>query len=246
MSLLTMAARRHALARPVVREALTELVATAFLLIAVVGSGIMAEKLCGGNVGLALLANAIATGGALVALILAFGPQSGAHMNPVVTMAAAATEGLRWHAVPAYIVAQIAGAILGVWLAHIMFDLPVWQLSQHARTGLPQWVAEVIRSADCNLGLRDSPGAGNGFCRRGLHHGRLLVHGLHLVCQSRGDDRTCADRHVCRDSSRRCAGFYRGAIDGSSSRPSAFAPIRVESGGSVKTVWPEVARSPRV
>ena len=144
MSLLTMAARRHALARPVVREALTELVATAFLLIAVVGSGIMAEKLCGGNVGLALLANAIATGGALVALILAFGPQSGAHMNPVVTMAAAATEGLRWHAVPAYIVAQIAGAILGVWLSHIMFDLPIWQLSQHARTGVPQWVAEVV------------------------------------------------------------------------------------------------------
>ena len=144
MSLLTMAARRHALARPVVREALTELVATAFLLIAVVGSGIMAEKLCGGNVGLALLANAIATGGALVALILAFGPQTGAHMNPVVTMAAAETEGLRWHAVPAYIVAQIAGAILGVWLAHIMFDLPIWQLSQHARTGVPQWVAEVV------------------------------------------------------------------------------------------------------
>ena len=144
MSLLTMAVRRSALIRPVVREAFTELMATAFLLIAVVGSGIMAEKLCGGNVGLALLANAIATGGALVALILAFGPQSGAHMNPVVTLAAAATEGLRWHAVPAYISAQIGGAILGVWLAHIMFDLPIWQLSQHARTGLPLWVAEVV------------------------------------------------------------------------------------------------------
>jgi glycerol uptake facilitator-like aquaporin len=136
--------RRHALSRSVIRAAFTELVATAFLLIAVVGSGIMAERLCGGNVGLALLANAIATGGALTALILAFGPQSGAHMNPVVTLAAAATEGLRWHAVPAYIAAQIAGAIIGVWLAHIMFDLPIWQLSQHVRTGLPQWVAEVI------------------------------------------------------------------------------------------------------
>jgi glycerol uptake facilitator-like aquaporin len=138
------AVRRHALSRSVVREACIELVATAFLLIAVVGSGIMAERLCGGNVGLAPLVNAIATGGALVALILAFGPQSGAHMNPVVTLAAAATEGLRWHAVPAYIAAQIVGAILGVWLAHIMFDLPIWQISQHARTGLPQWVAEVI------------------------------------------------------------------------------------------------------
>jgi glycerol uptake facilitator-like aquaporin len=127
-----------------VHEAFTELVATAFLLIAVVGSGIMAEKLCNGNVGLTLLANAIATGGALVALILAFGPQSGAHMNPVVTLAAAATEGIRWQAVPAYIAAQIIGAIFGVWLAHVMFDLSVWQLSHHARTGLPQWVAEVI------------------------------------------------------------------------------------------------------
>jgi len=144
VSFLEIAAHRRALSRPIVHEAFTELLATAFLLIAVVGSGIMAEKLCSGNVGLTLLANAIATGGALIALILAFGPQSGAHMNPVVTLAAAVTEGLRWHAVPAYIVAQIIGAILGVWLAHIMFDLPVWQLSQHVRTGLPQWVAEVV------------------------------------------------------------------------------------------------------
>ena len=144
MTFLAIATRRSALSRPIVHEAFTELVATAFLLIAVVGSGIMAERLCTGNVGLALLANAIATGGALVALILAFGPQSGAHMNPVVTLAAAATEGLRWQAAPTYIAAQITGAILGVWLAHIMFDLPVLQLSQHARTGLPQWVAEVI------------------------------------------------------------------------------------------------------
>ncbi len=144
MTSTTTALRRPALSRPLAREACIEFVATAFLLIAVVGSGIMAERLCVGNVGLALLANAIATGGALVALILAFGPQSGAHMNPAVTLAAAATEGLRWHAVPAYIAAQIVGAIVGVWLAHIMFDLPVWQLSQHARTGLPQWVAEVI------------------------------------------------------------------------------------------------------
>jgi len=88
VTFLEIASRRRALSRPIVHEAVTELVATAFLLIAVVGSGIMAEKLCAGNVGLALLATAIATGGALVALILAFGPQSGAHMNPVVTLAA--------------------------------------------------------------------------------------------------------------------------------------------------------------
>jgi glycerol uptake facilitator-like aquaporin len=126
------------------RAVFVELIATAFLLIAVVGSGVMAERLCAGNVGLALLANAVATGGALVALILAFGPQSGAHMNPVVTLAAAATGGLRWQIVPAYVAAQITGAIVGVWLTHIMFGLPVLQLSTHVRTGLPQWVAEIV------------------------------------------------------------------------------------------------------
>jgi glycerol uptake facilitator-like aquaporin len=130
--------------RVLAREATSELIATAFLLIAVVGSGIMAERLCGGNIGLALLANALATGGALVALILAFGPQSGAHMNPVVTLAAAMTGGLRWRAVPAYLVAQVMGAIAGVWLAHFMFDLPVWQFSHHIRTGPGQWLAEVV------------------------------------------------------------------------------------------------------
>ena len=144
MAALAEAGRPAALVRPATSAAFIELIATAFLLIGVVGSGIMAERLAAGNVGLALLANAMATGGALVALILAFGPQSGAHMNPVVTIAAAATNGLRWHAVPAYIGAQIIGAIIGVWLAHLMFDLPILQLSQHARTGMPQWVAEIV------------------------------------------------------------------------------------------------------
>lgn len=128
----------------ILRAAAVELMATAFLLIAIVGSGIMAERLCGGNVGLTLLANAIATGGALAALILAFGPASGAHMNPVVTLAAAATGGLVWRAVPAYLAAQFAGAIVGVWLAHAMFDLPVWQLSGHGRSGAGQWLAELV------------------------------------------------------------------------------------------------------
>jgi glycerol uptake facilitator-like aquaporin len=139
-----LATQPKGLVRAVARLALAELIATAFLLIAVVGSGIMAERLCGGNVGLALLANALATGGALVALILAFGPQSGAHMNPVVTIATAATGGLEWHIVPAYIAAQLIGAVTGVWLAHAMFDLPIWQLSQHVRFGPGQWIAEIV------------------------------------------------------------------------------------------------------
>src|SRR6185437_15857722 len=144
MSTLAAAEKPAALARPVAFAAAIELVATAFLLIAVVGSGIMAERLSGGNAALALLANALATGGALVALILAFGPQSGAHMNPIVTLAAAATGGLRWHAVPGYVAAQIVGAVIGVWLAHAMFDLPILQLSQHISTGPSQWVAETV------------------------------------------------------------------------------------------------------
>ncbi len=144
MTTLTSAARPAALSRPIVRVAAVEFVATGFLLIAVVGSGIMAERLAGGIAGLALLTNAIATGGALLALILAFGPQSGAHMNPIVTLAAAATGGLRWQMVPSYVAAQIAGAVIGVWLAHVMFDLPILQLSQHIRTGPSQWVAEAI------------------------------------------------------------------------------------------------------
>src|SRR5271154_5654355 len=98
------------------RALLAEFVGTAFLLLAVVGSGITAERLCGGNVGLALLANAIATGGALLALILAFGAHSGAHMNPVVTAAAVMTDGMHWRLALAYLAAQICGAVLGVWI----------------------------------------------------------------------------------------------------------------------------------
>jgi glycerol uptake facilitator-like aquaporin len=119
-------------------------VATAFLLIAVVGSGIAAERLCGGNAGLALLANALATSAALYALVLTLGPVSGAHMNPVVTLVAAWTGGFEWKAVPAYIMAQITGAVIGVWIAHAMFDLPILQIGAHARTGSGQWLAEFI------------------------------------------------------------------------------------------------------
>ena len=121
-----------------------EFIATALLLIAVVGSGIMAERLSGGNVALALLANSIATGGALFALILSFGPQSGVHMNPVVTAVAALQGEIPWKQVFAYAAAQGAGAIIGVWLAHLMFELPILQTSQHGRSGIGQWVAEAI------------------------------------------------------------------------------------------------------
>jgi glycerol uptake facilitator-like aquaporin len=119
----------------VVRRAATEALGTAFLLMAIVGSGIMAERLAGGNVALALLANSSATGAALVALILALSPISGAHFNPVVTLADALQGGIAWHEVPGYIVAQILGAFAGVAAAHLMFGLPIFFVSHHARSG---------------------------------------------------------------------------------------------------------------
>ena len=130
--------------RSVAGAAVLEGVATGFLLIAVVGSGIMAERLSGGNVALALLANAVATGGGLAALILAFGPHSGAHMNPAVTLAAAISGELRWRMASAYVVAQCVGAVAGVWVTHLMFALPMLEFGTHVRTGSGQWLGETV------------------------------------------------------------------------------------------------------
>ena len=127
-----------------VRRAATEALGTAFLLMAVVGSGIMAERLAAGNVALALLANSIATGAALIALILALGPISGAHFNPVVTLADAMQGGIAWREVPGYITAQIAGAFSGVAAAHAMFGLPAFFASHHARSGNGLLFSEFI------------------------------------------------------------------------------------------------------
>lgn len=126
------------------RPIVAEFVGTALLLLAVVGSGIMAERLCGGNTGLALLANAIATGGALIALILAFGPISGAHFNPAVTVVDAWQGGLSRMLVFPYIVAQIFGALAGTALANGMFGLPLLFASHHVRSGAPLLVSEFI------------------------------------------------------------------------------------------------------
>ena len=126
------------------RAIAAEFLATLLLLAVVVGSGIMGETLAGGNVAIALLANSVATGTALVALILAFGPTSGAHMNPAVTLAAAATAGFSWTRVPAYAAAQVAGGLAGVAVAHGMFEQPAWTASAHARAGLGQALAEFV------------------------------------------------------------------------------------------------------
>ena len=126
------------------RRVTAEAVGTAFLLAAVVGSGIMGERLAGGNTAVALLANTIATGAALVALILTFGPISGAHFNPAVTLADAAQGGLSWRDVPAYLGAQVAGAFAGVAAAHLMFGERLFFASRHARAGGAQVFSEFV------------------------------------------------------------------------------------------------------
>lgn len=129
------------------RALAAEATGTLLLLAAVVGSGIMGEQLSGGNVGLALLANTVSTGAALLCLILALGPVSGAHFNPVVTLAAAGEGGLPWRRVPLYLTAQIAGALAGVALAHLMFAQPfLFTMSTHARSGGSQMLSEVVAS----------------------------------------------------------------------------------------------------
>ena len=126
------------------RRAAAEFLGSAFLLAAVVGSGIMAAKLAGGNGALALLCNTLPTGAILVVLILIFGPVSGAHFNPAVTLAFAFRREMPSAAVAVYLAAQVAGAIIGAWLAHLMFELPVIQISATARAGLGQWIAEAV------------------------------------------------------------------------------------------------------
>ncbi len=126
------------------RRTTAEFLGTAFLVMAVVGSGIMAERLAGGNVALALLANTIATGAALVALILAFIPISGAHFNPAVTLMDALQCGLPWKETPHYMVAQISGGISGALIAHFMFGLPLIAYSRHVRSGPAQVFGEFV------------------------------------------------------------------------------------------------------
>jgi glycerol uptake facilitator-like aquaporin len=125
------------------QRAFCEWLGTAFLLAAVVGSGIMAQKLAGDDA-LALLCNTLATGATLAVLILVFGPLSGAHFNPAVTIGFALRGKLPWSEAAIYIPAQLLGGLVGVWLAHLMFELPVWQVSITERTGAGQWLAEAV------------------------------------------------------------------------------------------------------
>ena len=126
------------------KRAVSEAVGTALLLAAVVGSGIMGERLAGGNVAIALLANTMATGAILVALIYGLAPISGAHLNPAVTAASAIGGDFAWRDMPGYVAAQIIGAFIGVAVAHLMFELPMFSVSQHARAGAAQLLSEAV------------------------------------------------------------------------------------------------------
>ena len=126
------------------RNLMAEALGSFFLFATVIGSGIMAEQLSGGNIAVALLGNTLATGAMLFVLITMLGPISGAHFNPAVTLVMVLRGDLRRTALAAYIPAQLAGGILGVWAAHLMFGLPIIQFSEHSRTGIGQWASEFI------------------------------------------------------------------------------------------------------
>jgi len=149
------------------RQLAAEAIGTALLLAVVVGSGVMGERLADGNAAITLLANSIATGCALWVLIATFGPISGAHFNPAVTLAVASVGHFPWRHVPIYILAQIGAAFLGVALARLMFSLPLFTVSEHVRSGGSQWVSEAVATGGLLLTI--------GLAR---HKGAVAVGGL--------------------------------------------------------------------
>jgi glycerol uptake facilitator-like aquaporin len=145
------------MSRTIARKLLAEGLGTMLLLAVVIGSGIMAERLSAGNVAIALLANTAATVGALYVLIEVFGPISGAHFNPVVSAVLALRRELPWRDLAPYVLVQLSGALLGAWLAHAMFDLTLVQTSSHERTGVGQWIAELVATAGLILTILLAP-----------------------------------------------------------------------------------------
>jgi len=179
------------------RRLTAEFVGSAFLVATVVGSGIMGERLANGNVALALLANTIATGAALVALILTFGPISGAHFNPAVTLADAVERGLSWGQAWQYALVQIVGAITGAVIAHLMFGLPPIVVSRHARNGSAQFLSWPALG---ELGLLTRSVKHGAFRGGSLHNGGLLVYIIDFLRESGSNHREITERHVRRDS----------------------------------------------
>ena len=205
------------------RRAVAEALGTAGLLAAVVGSGIMGERLAGGNVAVALLANSLATGGALLAIISALQPISGAHLNPVVTVVDAAAGGLPWRDVPVVVAAQMAGAVLGVLAAHLMFGEAWVSWATHDRGGVApgrQRGRRHVRAAGGDP--RVCPATSRRDSRRGerLHRGGVLVHRVDLVRQSGGDRGAQPDGDLRRDPDRRRRAIRRRPAGRRRRRPS--------------------------
>ena len=198
------------------RRLVAEGLGTAFLLAVVIGSGIMGERLSGGNVAIALLANSLATGGGLVVLILIFGPVSGAHFNPAVTLAAATQGVLPWREVLPYIALQVLGAFAGVAAAHLMFGEPLFfaSLKVHQWRAMVERVRGDLWLAHGDLWLRAPEHHGGALRRGSVHHVRLLVYGVHLLRQSCGHACPRGEQHLCRDSPGRCRGVHPGATAG--------------------------------
>ena len=167
---------------------------------------------------IALLANTLATGAMLVALILTFGPISGAHFNPAVTLADASQGGLPWREVPGYLAAQILGAFAGVAAAHVMFGEPVFSASRHVRAGGAQLFSEFIATFGLLaviLGLRSPSLVGGAVRGWRLHYRRVLVHRVNVFRKPRCDAGPIGKRYLRRNPARRCAGVHRGATGGS-------------------------------
>ena len=196
------------------RRLLAEGLGTAFLLAAVVGSGIMGAKLAGGNVGLALLANTLATGAILIVLILIFGPVSGAHFNPAVSLAFALKRVLPWPDCFVYMSVQLIGAVFGTLAAHLMFELPLWQISTTLRTGPAQWFSESVATFGLLLtifGCVARVPAATAYAVGLLYRRRLLVHRLDILCQSGGDHRARLVEHICGNCALWSSGLHPGA-----------------------------------
>jgi len=208
------------------------------LLAAIVGSGIMGERLSGGNIAIALLANTIATGATLVAIILALGGISGSHFNPAVTLAVALERGMQWREVPGYILVQLFGALAGVAAAHMMFGEAIFTTSQHSRTGVAQMFSEFIATfglLSVIWGCSRLRSTAVPFCCWRVHHRGVLVYCLDIVCKSCSDGCPVIDDHVLRDSSSGCTRLCRCAapgIVGSDGSLVLVAASATENGGA--------------
>lgn len=195
-------------------RAVAEFLGTAFLLAAVVGSGIMGERLAGGNVAIALLANTLSTGAILMVLVLTLAPISGAHFNPAVTLAMSVTGDLPWREAPVYLASQILGAFAGVASAHLMFGLPLFFASNRPRHGAAQLWSEAVATFGLIFviwGCSRFPSIRYGIRGRSLHNLGILVHGVHIVRESRGNTGPFGQRYVRWHPSRRRAWIRHGA-----------------------------------